>query len=1263
MKNSSFNSSLKKSALILATTATVLASQVAYAPTQVFADDDAAEGLSVKITTDKKDYSSGEEASISINASNNSSYDFQNITYKLTLPEGIMMSSGGKTEGVISTLPALDHNEMTFTTGKLPHYEADKSSSDSSNKSGDNKSGDSSKSKSDSSKDASGDSNTNSKANQGKSSDTEAEGSRSTNSDYDNGSEKSASSNDTNNSQSNQFNKNDGNNGKAAGSKANTSVAKNDNKNNLKKADKVSKNPLTKDLNDSTSLFLLGALALALTLIGLYAFICKLKHRDLKDSFKGGIGLFLSLVLFFSILSDTNLLTLVSARDSEYYRNNTDPYSYVEGKCDITVDGVPETISVTLKVPDKGVVKKDFGIHDPSIFEDPESGRFYSYGSHIANAMSTDLVSWTEINNSSKAYEKENTLFVHNYKEEFKEVYDWFGPQSKEGIWAPDITYSKEAKEAGNDPYLMYVTVCNGGYKAAICLATAKKPEGPFSYKGMIVCSDYRESDVRNGYTNVLDVLGAKSVDELPSNLKNYYMTKTSGDYKNKLPDCIDPSPVRDKDGNLYMVYGSFTCHGGLHLLKLDPKTGLRSNDNYPFDPNKGEDPYYGKKIANANGEGPYILRVDTNMSPTGAYYFLFWSQGNLRSTGGYNMRLFRSEYIDHGYVDYAGNSAMKNMNSTNQGLRIMDGYKFSDDKYPSTANGGNSAIVTSDGKILVHYHSKSCDNSAYGKDGFIIKSNEMFLNEDGWLVTSPDTYNGETADSMKLSKDDIAGDYEFIYHRLQFYKDPVNYNDNFVESKVITLNADGTVTGAINGTWSAKEDKDGKQQINVSFDGNTFKGVAFKAKEGLEGISCPSDNETDENGNERVVFTAAGKNNRCIWGKKVKDSNDERINKDLESINIPSEIKFENSDKEIVLPTKGNLGSKFTWKSNSKAFEIKSENNSVKGKAIPQLEDTEVILTATGELYGKSISKDFKVTIGKEVINIPKITSSPTIDLPKTTKAGLKITWSSSNENVINSATGKVTLPEAEAAAVDVTLTARIEDAGNEGAGNEGEGNTGIGKTYTYVVKVMPLPSEKVYEENFSTFNADSDLKAGKLSSNWISPNLQNGLKLVTEKDNRKAIEFATGQNNTRGAYGIFNTTSKINGNYSLEFDMRLKAGNNQGSQFVVTCDNVAYNSKNVNYGVASGYLFKLDTVASDTWTINGKDKVKIPSGKWVHVKAIVNTSSNTVALKISNGNSVLYDGSVMTSNASTSSLQGIYFQGGRYQFSGAVCNIVIKK
>ena len=506
-------------------------------------------------------------------------------------------------------------------------------------------------------------------------------------------------------------------------------------------------------------------------------------------------------------------------------------------------DGYLKIVKPTLNGITKPVkIKKDISIHDPSVYHDPVTGDYYTFGSHLLAAKSSDLMNWSMTAASEAGYNEGNLLFTKYYKEEFAEVYAYTMPDgAEENAWAPDIIYNKAMKK-----YCMYISIVDGGQKCCIAMATADAADGPYSYEGMIVCSGINYKKVNNENIDIDDIEKSNVAEALGITEEEAANSKYASLSYN-CPDAIDATVFYDHDDNLWMVYGSFTTLGGIRLLKLDPETGLRGENYEDSEPNESNalgtsDPYYGLKIAANYGEGSYIQEVKCDQSPTGYYYYLWYSQGVLTSKGSYNMRLFRAEQVEGPYLDAAGTDAISRMNRQNLGIRVMDDYRFSFMDVAYTSCGGNSATIDDEGRTFIQFHQKYADET----ERHNVRTHQTFINEDGWLVTAPLEYAGEKIDS-NYNQSQVVGEYEFIYHRLK-------YNSNKydpIESENITLNTDGTITGAYNGSWELsghyitlkiKEEEEEKE----------YKGVVL---------------EQFKDGENVMVFTAVGNDNRSVWG------------------------------------------------------------------------------------------------------------------------------------------------------------------------------------------------------------------------------------------------------------------------------------------------------------------------------------------------------------------------------------------------------------
>lgn len=411
---------------------------------------------------------------------------------------------------------------------------------------------------------------------------------------------------------------------------------------------------------------------------------------------------------------------------------------------------------------------KNDAVHDPSIIL-ADDGWYYIYGSHMAAARSQDLIKWEVISRDAGT----GCTLVENVQEQMKEALQYAKTTT---FWAPDVIQLADGR------YYMYYCTCEGSSPlSALGMAVSDNPEGPFVDQGVFLKSGYA------GYDATV------------------------------LPNVIDPCVFFDKEGRLWMVYGSYS--GGIYIMEMDTETGL---------PLKGQ-ATYGKKLLGGNHariEAPYIM-----YSPDTDYYYLFLSFGGLAANDGYNIRVCRSKTPDGPYEDALGQDmiacAGKRGTYFNDpdyepyGVKLMGGYEFealdTDDNKITLAYrspGHNSAIYDEEtGRYFIVFHTRFANTG----ESFAIRVHEMYMTEDGWPVVSPLRYAGESPQAVE--EEYRGGIYKVLLHERDI---------NTVEhvSQVITLNADGTVTGDLTGTWDCEDGVN----VHMTLDGHTYVGVMHTA-------------------------------------------------------------------------------------------------------------------------------------------------------------------------------------------------------------------------------------------------------------------------------------------------------------------------------------------------------------------------------------------------------------------------------------------------
>ncbi|MBQ2929058.1 MAG: glycoside hydrolase family 43 protein [Clostridia bacterium] len=431
---------------------------------------------------------------------------------------------------------------------------------------------------------------------------------------------------------------------------------------------------------------------------------------------------------------------------------------------------------------------KNVAVHDPSIIK-ADDGYYYIYGSHMAAARSADLIDWEYI---SKDATNAGCTLVENVQTQMKEALSYARTKT---FWAPDVV------QLENGTYVFYYCTCEGSNPLSMLgIAYADKPEGPYVNQGVILKSGY------SGYN------------------ANHY------------PNVVDPCTFFDKEGRLWMVYGSYS--GGIYILEMDTETGF---------PLEGQSPY-GKKLLGGNHsriEAPYIL-----YSPETDYYYMFLSFGGLNANDGYNIRVCRSENPDGPYVDALGQDMIKckgrNGSFFNDpdyepyGVKLMGGYEFmpaDGDKNRFTlayrSPGHNSAYYDEEtGRYFIVFHTRFANSG----ESFQVRVHQMYMNAEGWPVVSPLRYAGERPEKVDASL--MPGAYKVLLHERDINK--VEH-----ESQVVTLNADGTITGAYTGAWACEDGVN----VTMTMDGHTYTGVMHTALDSAQKTWVTCISALDENG------------------------------------------------------------------------------------------------------------------------------------------------------------------------------------------------------------------------------------------------------------------------------------------------------------------------------------------------------------------------------------------------------------------------------
>ncbi len=470
----------------------------------------------------------------------------------------------------------------------------------------------------------------------------------------------------------------------------------------------------------------------------------------------------------------------------------------------------------------KGVYKNSVCCHDPQVIL--ADGTYYMTGSHQVLAKSDDLKDWSYIGNGNNVFDN---LFSGNLP-----AFEYVGKNEEGGysVWAANTFYNETMQK-----YVMYFCTTSTYIKSNLCMAVADEPGGKYTYTDTILYSGFTSSHVDE--TDIKDVLGEDA------DLSRYF--KLGGYDNDQWPNCIDPAVFTDKDGRMWMVYGSWS--GGIFLLELDPATGkpIHPIEEAAAGGEDAPDPYFGYRLVGGGHhaiEGPYI----TYSEETG-YYYLFLSYGGLTSNGGYQIREFRSENPTGPYVDASGNRLGSEEDYMNYGLKLMGNYTLPSLSVTYMAPGGQSVFQDEKGDYYIVYHQRFDDGAEFHEP----RVHKLFMTKDGWFTTAAFEYTDDESlssivDSSTCDTEAVDGTFYVLDHGTAV-NDIVNrpvtcsFHDGVIESE-----------GDISGKYEFTE---GEPYIALTVNDHNYEGVVYTM--------------TDEAGNKVQCVSAVGDNNESIWAVK----------------------------------------------------------------------------------------------------------------------------------------------------------------------------------------------------------------------------------------------------------------------------------------------------------------------------------------------------------------------------------------------------------
>jgi arabinan endo-1,5-alpha-L-arabinosidase len=490
-------------------------------------------------------------------------------------------------------------------------------------------------------------------------------------------------------------------------------------------------------------------------------------------------------------------------------------------------------------------------VHDPSVAY--YKGYYYMYGTdasygnaaeghgHFQGKRSTDLVHWewvggpfyaapTWVADSLNAIRSRMGL-IAIAKDDI--VY---------GYWAPVV---RRVNVGGQDILRMYYCIIINNYIKSGKANTPANFDGSWTERAFI------------GMCESTDPAGAVWTDKgfvtcsSSDRGKNYSRSALSNWDAYFYYNAIDPTYIVTPGGKHYLIHGSW--HSGFALLQVDAVTGKPLNTlGEPYANSASElTARFGMRIGTRTAssrwqgsEAPEIIYKD-------GYYYLFTAYDGLEIP--YNTRVVRSANIEGPYLDITGRNFTNGsgdcypivthpykFNLSNGWVGIShcsifqkentnEWFYMSQGRLPANVNGNtySNAIMMGHVRRIVW-----CPASPGEPDNL-------------WPIALPERY-AAVPDYGTITKDSLVGKWEHINLKYSYGEQD--------RASALTLNADGTMSGALTGNWS--------------YD-------ATKKQLTLDDVVVCVEREVDWEANpRRVTFVYAGiaKNqNATYWGKKTK--------------------------------------------------------------------------------------------------------------------------------------------------------------------------------------------------------------------------------------------------------------------------------------------------------------------------------------------------------------------------------------------------------
>lgn len=313
--------------------------------------------------------------------------------------------------------------------------------------------------------------------------------------------------------------------------------------------------------------------------------------------------------------------------------------------------------------------------------------------------------------------------------------------------------------------------------------------------------------------------------------------------------NAIDPTYTVTPQGDHYLIHGSW--HSGFAILQIDPTSGKPLNDlGVPYANSTSElKTRYGQRIGTRTASSRWQASEAPEIIYKDGYYYLFMAYDGLDVP--YNTRVVKSTNIEGPYYDIRGHNFTSG--SGDSYPIVTHPYKFNlSDGWVGIAHccafkkeNTDEWFYMSQGRLPVNVGGNAYSNALMmGHVRRLVWCPASIDEPDNlWPIALPERY-AAVPDYGRVTRDSLVGTWEHI--KLQYSYGKQN------TATTLTLNNDGTMSGALSGSWTYDVNK---KQLTLG-----------------QVIVCVEREVDWEASPRRVTLVYAGteKNlNATYWGKK----------------------------------------------------------------------------------------------------------------------------------------------------------------------------------------------------------------------------------------------------------------------------------------------------------------------------------------------------------------------------------------------------------